>query len=154
MKKKRSTYHRRNAYATAITRAEEILKSTPADHSREVTRRVHLSNEVLEAHYEEIQKIESSHVGVSPTSISTSRKTRGSTQGTSVIPLEGQKWKCLMIDGQPVRQAASKLATILRLYARMEGYFPPHKEWGQQSNHSFEDVVRDIMVIHFFYFSF
>ncbi|MQM07067.1 hypothetical protein Taro_039903, partial [Colocasia esculenta] len=42
-------------------------------------------------------------------------------------------------------QAASKLAIVLGLYARLDGYFPPYKEWKEQSPHSFNDVMKDIM---------
>ncbi|MQL69559.1 hypothetical protein Taro_001831, partial [Colocasia esculenta] len=50
----------------------------------------------------------------------------------------------LFIDGQVVGKAGSKLAIVLGLYAWMEGYFPPHKQWREQSPQSFKDVMNDI----------
>ncbi|MQL76959.1 hypothetical protein Taro_009360, partial [Colocasia esculenta] len=73
------------------------------------------------------------------------RKTRGPTQESVVTPPKGEKWKCLLIDRQPVGKAASKLAIVLGLYASLDGYFPPYKEWKEQSPHSFNDVMKDIM---------
>ncbi|MQL79918.1 hypothetical protein Taro_012351 [Colocasia esculenta] len=122
---------------TPISRAEEVLESTQADPTREEHRQVHLTREVLEAHYTEIND-------ANVPSGSTSRKTRGPTQQPVVMPPSGEKWRCLFIDGQAVGKAGSKLAIVLGLYARMEGYFPPHKQWREQSPQSFEDVMNDI----------
>ncbi|MQM20254.1 hypothetical protein Taro_053272 [Colocasia esculenta] len=127
-----------------INRAEVVLEFTLRPSSREADREVHLSHEVLEAHYEEINESDSNTVETTFPS-NTMRKTRGPTQETAVTPPKGKKWKCLIIDRQPVGQAASKLAIVLGLYARMEGYFPPHKQWKDQSLESFTDVMKDIM---------
>ncbi|MQM21793.1 hypothetical protein Taro_054838, partial [Colocasia esculenta] len=133
-----------NEVLDAINRAEAELEYTLANPTREADRQVHLSHEVLEAHYEEMNNNNSNTTTTLPTNY-TLRKTRGPTQETTVTPPKGKKWKCLIIDGQPVGQAASKLAIVLGLYARMEGYFPPHKQWKEQSPQSFKDVMKDIM---------
>ncbi|MQL74484.1 hypothetical protein Taro_006826 [Colocasia esculenta] len=134
-----------NETLEAINRAETELEFTLADISRESDRQVHLSCEVLEAYSEEMNNSNTNTTTTTFPSNCTLRKTRGPTQETAVTPPKGQKWKCLIIDGQPVGQAACKLAIILGLYARMEGYFPPYKQWKEQSPQSFKDVMKDIM---------
>ncbi|MQL92578.1 hypothetical protein Taro_025202, partial [Colocasia esculenta] len=119
--------------------------STQADHNSEVERQVHLSEEVLEAYYEELNGSEPNSASSTMASQTILRKTRGSTQESTVTPQKGEKWKCLLIDRQPVGKAASKLAIVLGLYARLDGYFLPYKEWKEQSPHSFNDVMKDIM---------
>ncbi|MQM07763.1 hypothetical protein Taro_040603, partial [Colocasia esculenta] len=134
-----------NEVLGAITRAEAELEYTLADPTREADRQVHLSREVLEAHYEEMNNNNSNTTTTTFPTNYTLRKTRGPTQATTVTPPRGKKLKCLIIDGQPVGQTTSKLAIVLGLYARMEGYFPPHKQWKEQSPQSFKDVMKDIM---------
>ncbi|MQM16415.1 hypothetical protein Taro_049374 [Colocasia esculenta] len=134
-----------NETLEAINRAETELEFTLADLSRESDRQVHLSREVLEAYSEEMNNSNTNSTTTTFPSNYTLRKTRGPTQETAVTPPKGQRWKCLIIDGQPVGQAACKLAIILGLYARMEGYFPPYKQWKEQSPQSFKDVMKDIM---------
>ncbi|MQL86873.1 hypothetical protein Taro_019408, partial [Colocasia esculenta] len=121
------------------------LESTQADHNREVGRQVHLSEEVLDAYYDELNGSEPNSASTTMASQTILRKTRGPSQESAITPPKGEKWKCLLIDRQPVGKAASKLAIVLGLYARLDGYFPPYKEWNEQSPHSFNDVMKDIM---------
>ncbi|MQL90787.1 hypothetical protein Taro_023384, partial [Colocasia esculenta] len=130
---------------TSIVRAKKVLESTQADHNREVEYQVHLSEEVLDAYYEELNGSEPNSASTTMASQTILRKTRGPTQESAVTPPKGEKWKCLIIDRQLVGKAASKLAIVLRLYARLDGYFPPYKEWKEQSPYSFNDVMKNIM---------
>ncbi|MQM06760.1 hypothetical protein Taro_039588 [Colocasia esculenta] len=73
-----------------INRAEVVLEFTPTPSSREADREAHLSREVLEAHYEEINESDSNTTETTFPTNTTLRKTRGLTQETTVTPPKGK----------------------------------------------------------------
>ena len=76
----------------------------------------------------------------------TKRKGRGPTEFNGTKPPKGTKWKCVMVNGQPVGKSKKKLAKLLGLRARDARYFLVYLEWEHQHIKGLEDVMTDIFV--------
>ncbi|MQM09508.1 hypothetical protein Taro_042382 [Colocasia esculenta] len=141
----RSTVQQPHALGVTIGRVEDT-EHAPPSHDRVGECPLQATNDVYEDNSQENLEENSNHHVAPTTSISKVRRTRGPISKIECNPPKGQKWRCIFIDQQPVGVEASKLADVLGLYARNDNYFPPYKEWKEQSKQSLNDVMKDILV--------
>ncbi|MQM17885.1 hypothetical protein Taro_050868, partial [Colocasia esculenta] len=129
--KRRHCIEHSSRVTTSVARAEEVLESTQADHNREAR-----SSLMQVGSKDVINKRRhcTEHSSRVTTSIARAEEVLESTQADHNREARSS-----------LTQATSKLAIVLGLYARLDGYFPPYKEWKEQSPHSFNDVMKDIM---------